>query len=116
MSKDVSLADALKEVSNNILKQASAGAKDVWDGFSDNDKKLATEITLDAAKLQWKQLSTGKFEEAEWRHIDAQFKGLTSANVTRFRSAFWETIGNISNTVGSALGGLARKFITGGAG
>lgn len=109
-----SFVDVITDIGKTQLNVITGKLGDIWQDFSDEDKDLAAAITKDAAKLQIDSMKNPDRDlSAEWKHIDAQIKGLTSKYMSKFRVAFWETIGGV---VRDGIGGLINsgfKVLTG---
>jgi len=112
MSED--FVNVAKKIGEEQLESIKGKLGDLWNGFNEQDKDLAVKVAKDSAELQIESMRNPDRDlSAEWRHIDAQIKNLTSANMSSFRVAFWETIGGV---VKSGIGGLINagfKALTG---
>ncbi len=104
MSDDI--LEIITTIGNEQLEVVKGKLGDLWNNFNQNDKDLAVAIAKDSATLQFDAMRNPDTDmSAEWKHIDAQIKNITSSNLSAFRIAFWETVGGV---VKSGLGGVVK--------
>lgn len=106
-----SLEDLAKDLGKKVLDQVKDDFGDAWDGVKDEVKDVLADVAKDAGRLAVKKMKGDDVSEEE-KHIHAQLLNLKVAGEILAVRTFWESFGKVMETIGSALGTIAKAALS----